>query len=57
MTTFQERFGPSWKAHLAQVAAEQEEARRLGINLAQWQGRNPAAPAQETNKDENDETD
>jgi len=45
MTTFQERFGPNWRDHLAQLAAEQKEAKRLGLSLAQWQGGDKAAPA------------
>lgn len=42
MTTFQDRFGPNWRDHLAQVAAEQAEAKRLGLSLAQW--KQDAAP-------------
>ena len=43
MTTFQDRFGPNWRAHLQQIADEQAEARRLGISLAT--SANPASPA------------
>jgi len=43
MTTFQDRFGPNWRAHLQQIADEQAEARRLKISLAT--SANPASPA------------
>lgn len=43
MTTFQDRFGPNWRAHLKQIADEQAEARRLKISLAT--SANPASPA------------
>ena len=36
MSTFQDRFGPNWRAHLAQLAEEQKEIGRLGLHLSQW---------------------
>lgn len=56
MTTFQERFGPNWRDHLAQVAAEQAEAKRLGIALSQWAPQ-PGAAAPEAPKDEDNDND
>lgn len=53
MTTFQERFGPNWRDHLKQVAAEQEEARRLGISLSQWSGQPATSAPAPTEQDPN----
>ena len=50
MTTFQDRFGPNWRAHLQQLADEQAEIARLGLRLSQWPASgggfaDPAAPS------------